>query len=130
MGDYVASRIIKCMLLKDLRVKDSEVLVLGFTFKENCPDVRNTKVVDVVRSLRSYGMKVTIYDPWVNPRDVEREYSLSLTNTLPQGHFSAVVLAVAHSEFMNIDIRSLLSPDGVVYDVKGCLPPHLVDDRL
>ena len=130
MGDYVASRIIKCMLLKDLRIRDAEVLILGFTFKENCPDVRNTKVVDVIRSLQSYGMKVSVYDPWANPRDVEREYSIRLTNTLPQGGFSAVVLAVAHSEFMNIDIRSLLNPGGVVYDVKGCLPPHIVDDRL
>ncbi len=84
----------------------------------------------MVRSLQGYGMKVSVYDPWANPRDVEREYSISLANTLPQGAFSAVVLAVAHSEFMNIDIRSLLNPGGVVYDVKGCLPPHLVDDRL
>ncbi len=130
MGEYIAGRVVKCMIKKDVRVKDAEVLVLGFTFKENCPDVRNTKVVDVVRVLKDYGMNVTVYDPWAKAEDVRREYGIEVMNTLPDGKFDAVVLAVAHKAFMDLDIRSLTRSGGVVYDVKGCIDPRLVDDRL
>ncbi len=130
MGEYIAGRVVKCMIKKDVRVKDAEVLVLGFTFKENCPDVRNTKVVDVVRVLKDYGMNVTVYDPWAKAEDVRREYGMEVMNTLPEGKFDAVVLTVAHKAFMDLDVRSLTRNRGVVYDVKGCIDPRLVDDRL
>ena len=130
MGEYIAGRVVKCMIKKDVRVKDAEVLVLGFTFKENCPDVRNTKVVDVVRVLKDYGMNVTVYDPWAKAEDVRREYGMEVMNTLPEGKFDTVVLTVAHKAFMDLDVRSLTRNRGVVYDVKGCIDPRLVDDRL
>ncbi len=130
MGEYIAGRVVKCMIKKDVRVKDAEVLVLGFTFKENCPDVRNTKVVDVVRVLKDYGMNVTVYDPWAKAEDVRREYGMEVMNSLPEGKFDTVVLTVAHKAFMDLDIRSLTRNRGVVYDVKGCIDPRLVDDRL
>lgn len=130
MGEYIAGRVVKCMIKKDVRVKDAEVLVLGFTFKENCPDVRNTKVVDVVRVLKDYGTNVTIYDPWAKSEDVRREYDLEVMNALPEKKFDVVVLAVAHKAFMDLDIRSLTRSRSVVYDVKGCIDPQLVDDRL
>lgn len=130
MGEYIAGRVVKCMIKKDVRVRGAEVLVLGFTFKENCPDVRNTKVVDVIRVLKDYGMNVTVYDPWAKAEDVRREYGMEVMNSLPEGKFDAVVLTVAHEAFMDLDIRSLTRSRGVVYDVKGCIDPQLVDDRL
>ena len=130
MGEYIANQVIKAMIRKDIPVRNAEVLVLGITFKENCPDVRNTKVFDVVKALQDYDIRVTVYDPWAKPEDVRREYGLEVMNTLPGKKFGAVVLAVAHKEFMNLDIHSLIQENGVVYDVKGCIDPKLVDDRL
>lgn len=130
MGEYIAGRVVKCMIKKDLLVRNAEVLILGFTFKENCPDVRNTKVGDVVRIMQEYGMNVTIYDPWARPEDVMREYGLILVNTLPEKLFDVVVLAVAHKAFQTLDVISLVKEQHVIYDVKGCLNPALVDDRL
>lgn len=130
MGEYIAGRVVKCMIKKDLLVRNAEVLILGFTFKENCPDVRNTKVGDVVRIMQEYGMNVTIYDPWARPEDVMREYGLTLVNTLPEKLFDVVVLAVAHKAFQALDVISLVKEQHVIYDVKGCLNPTLVDDRL
>ena len=121
MGQYVASEVIKLMLKNDLKVKGANILVLGITFKENCPDVRNTKVVDVIRELESYETHVTIYDPLANPAEVRHEYNLETTNKLPEEKFDAVVLTVAHKEFLKMDLDSLKSKGAVVYDVKGVL---------
>lgn len=121
MGQYVSSEVVKLMLQNDLKVKDSKILVLGITFKENCPDVRNTKVVDVVRNLNEYGTDVTIFDPLADPSEVEHEYNLKTTRSLPDEKFDAIVLAVAHKEFLNIDLNALKNPSAVVYDVKGVL---------
>ncbi|MGM0934490.1 MAG: nucleotide sugar dehydrogenase [Bacteroidota bacterium] len=121
MGKYVASEVIKLMLQNDLKVKDADILVLGITFKENCPDVRNTKVVDVVNELRSYGTNITIYDPLANPEEVQHEYGLKTTNQMPKQKFNAVVLAVAHKEFLDLDLEQFKTEQAVVYDVKGIL---------
>lgn len=121
MGDYVASQIVKCMIKKNIPVNGSKVLVLGITFKENCPDVRNTKVVDVIKSFKEYGVEITIYDPLANPLEVMHEYELETVNKLPEGKFDSIVLTVAHKEFMNIDLNNLKNDGAVVYDVKGVL---------
>lgn len=121
MGQYVASEVIKLMLANDLKIKGSNILVLGITFKENCPDVRNTKVVDVIRQLEEYQTNVTIYDPLANPSEVRHEYNLETTNQLPTGKFDAVILTVAHQEFLKMDLESLKNEGAVVYDVKGIL---------
>lgn len=119
------------MIKKDVPVKKAEVLVLGFTFKENCPDVRNTKVGDVVRVLKDYGMNVSVYDPWARTEEVRNEYGLELSDSLSSGKkYDAIVLAVAHAVFGELDIPSLVKENHVVYDVKGCLNPAWVDDRL
>ena len=130
MGEYIAGRVVKCMIKKDVPVRNAEALVLGFTFKENCPDVRNSKVGDVVRYLGDYGINVTIYDPWARPDDVRREYGLNVLSTLPDKKFDVVILAVAHTDFLSLDIPELVKEHSVVYDVKGCLNPAWVDDRL
>ena len=129
MGNYVAAEVVKLMVQKDIKVKGSRILVLGITFKENCPDVRNTKAVDVIASLQSYGAEVTVYDPWASPDEVQKEYLQTTTRELPQGLFEAIVLTVSHKEFRQIDIRAMLSPNGVVYDVKSFLDCE-VDKRL
>lgn len=121
MGKYVASEVIKLMLQNELKVKGANILVLGITFKENCPDVRNTKVVDVVKELQSYGTNITIYDPLANPAEVEQEYGLIKTNQLPEQKFDAVILTVAHKEFLEMELNSLKNENAVVYDVKGIL---------
>ncbi|WP_116772117.1 nucleotide sugar dehydrogenase [Maribacter litoralis] len=129
MGKYVASEVVKLMVHKDIKIKRSNILVLGITFKENCPDVRNTKAVDVINNLSSYGTNVAIYDPWASPKEVTHEYGLNITNTIPNQKFDAVVLTVAHKEFLNLDLKSLLNDHGVIYDVKGILTEG-VDGRL
>jgi UDP-N-acetyl-D-galactosamine dehydrogenase len=121
MGKYVASEVVKLMLQHDLKVKGADVLVLGITFKENCPDVRNTKVADVVKELQQYGVNITIYDPLATPSAVMHEYNLETTQNLPKQKFDAVVLAVAHTEFLKMDLNGLKKKDAVVYDVKGIL---------
>ena len=121
MGHYVSSEVVKLMLKNDLKVKGANVLVLGITFKENCPDVRNTKVVDVVKHLKEYGTNVTIYDPLANPAEVKHEYGLETVNKVPEGTFDSVVLAVAHKEFLEMDLDKLKNGKTVVYDVKGVL---------
>lgn len=115
MGEYVASEVVKKMIKQGIQIKGSNILVLGITFKENCPDVRNTKVVDVIRELKEYNTNVTIYDPWANPEEVEHEYGLEIETKLPNGKFDAVVLAVSHKEFTGIDFYSLLLSKNILY---------------
>ena len=130
MGEYVASEVIKLMIKKDIRIKKASVLVLGITFKENCPDVRNTKVIDVVSSLKEYGLDITIYDPWANSDEVLHEYNLKSIKSLPKQKFDAIVLTVAHNEFKDLDLESLSNLKSVVYDVKNFLPNNKKDKGL
>ena len=119
MGEHVAMQILKLLVINDITIKGSKVLILGVTFKENCPDIRNTKVVDVISHLQNYGMNLTIYDSWANPSEVQETYNLESTQQLPEESFDAIVLAVAHSEFVQLDLKPLLKKKSVVYDVKG-----------
>lgn len=121
MGEYVASRIVKLMIKKEIPINNSKLLMLGITFKENCPDVRNTKIVDVISCLKDYGIEVTIYDPWANPNEVNHEYKLITTHKLPTQKFDAIVLGVAHNEFLEIDFTSIKKEKSIIYDVKGVL---------
>lgn len=121
MGEYVASQVVKCMIKKGIAIGGAEVLMLGITFKENCPDVRNTKIVDVIHALQDYGIKVTTFDPWATPEEVKREYNIETFNTIPQTTFDAIVLGVAHNEFLSLDLEPLKKEQAVVYDVKGVL---------
>ena len=133
MGDYVANQVIKLMNKKGVIVKDAHILLLGITFKENCPDIRNTKVVDIYHTFREYTSNITVYDPWAKQENVSCEYGVDIvTSGLDnlKGMFDAVVLCVAHKEFLNFNVRSLLKNNGVVYDVKGCLDSKLIDGRL
>ena len=131
MGNYVAEQTIKCMNKKGLLVKDAKILILGITFKENCPDIRNTKVVDIYTSLEEYTKNVTVYDPWASKENVKREYDIDIVSELPTGEkFDAVILAVAHNQFKELDIKSLVVDNGVVYDVKGILDRTIIDGRL
>lgn len=130
MGDYVASQVVKLMLRKDLKVKSAKILILGITFKENCPDVRNTKVVDVIKGLKEFGVEVVIYDPWANPAEVKHEYGLITQQEAPTETFDAIVLAVAHKEFLALDLNPLKKKSAVVYDVKGILDKTVADGYL
>lgn len=129
MGEYVASQIVKLMIKKGISVNGAELLMLGITFKENCPDVRNTKIVDVIKALKDYGIVVTIFDPLANNDEVNKEYKLETINSLPEKKFDALVLGVAHSEFLKIDFSSLQKEKSLIYDVKGVLG-SLADNRL
>jgi UDP-N-acetyl-D-glucosamine/UDP-N-acetyl-D-galactosamine dehydrogenase len=131
MGAYVANQAIKCMNKKGILVKDAKVLILGITFKENCPDIRNTKVVDIYHTLTEYTQNITVYDPWANSDKVLAEYGIAICSQLRQDEqFDAAILAVAHKDFLDLDIRSLVKENGVVYDVKGVLDRDLIDGRL
>lgn len=130
MGAYVANQTIKCMNKKGVMVKDAKILILGFTFKENCPDIRNTKIVDVYHTLSEYTSNIMVYDPWADKEKAAAEYGIDIVNDLPTGKFDAVILGVAHRQFENIDLKALLQEKAVVYDVKGVLPRDVVDDRL
>ena len=121
MGNFIASEIVKLMIDKEVKVKGAEVLILGFTFKEDCPDVRNTKVIDMYLALKSFGTKVDVYDPLANEEDVKSEYDIHLTNNLDQKKYDAIVLAVPHKAFISIDIDQLKKDDAVVYDIKNFL---------
>ncbi|MBB4803689.1 UDP-N-acetyl-D-galactosamine dehydrogenase [Flavobacterium nitrogenifigens] len=129
MGEYVASQIVKLMIKKGISVNGASLLMLGITFKENCPDVRNTKIVDVIKALKDYGIAVTIFDPLANIDEVKREYKLETINILPEEKFDALVLGVAHSEFLEIDFSNLQKEKSLIYDVKGVLG-SLADNRL
>lgn len=121
MGHYVASEVIKLFVKNDKEIKNAKILVLGITFKENCPDVRNTKVVDVIKNLEDFGTHVTIFDPWANPAEVLKEYGLTTDNRQPATTFDAIVLTVAHKQFLAMDLHKYLNKNGVIYDVKGVL---------
>ncbi|UOK43751.1 MULTISPECIES: nucleotide sugar dehydrogenase [Flavobacterium] len=129
MGEYVASQVVKLMIKKNIKVNGSKILILGVTFKENCPDVRNTKVVDVINALKDYETSVTIYDPWANPSEVMHEYRLTTTNEIPTEKFDAIVLGVAHKEFLSMDFGSLQKENSLLYDVKGILG-NIADAKL
>ncbi|WP_396155228.1 nucleotide sugar dehydrogenase [Flavobacterium macrobrachii] len=129
MGEYVASQVVKLMIKKGIAINGANLLMLGITFKENCPDVRNTKIVDVVQALADYGIKVTIFDPWAKPSEVKHEYNLITTNELPAKTFDAVVLGVAHKEFTSINFSKLKKENGVLFDVKGILN-EIADGKL
>lgn len=121
MGEYVASQIVKLMIKKGITVTNASILMLGITFKENCPDVRNTKIVDVIKALREYHVAVTIFDPWANPEEVNHEYNLQTVKEVPNQKFDAIVLGVAHQEFLDLDYESLKKENSILYDVKGVL---------
>jgi UDP-N-acetyl-D-galactosamine dehydrogenase len=131
MGEYVAHQVIKLMNKKGVLVKDANILLLGITFKENCPDIRNTKIVDIYSTLSEYTNNITIYDPWADKTEVQHEYQIEISNTLDATKkYDAIILGVAHKEFLEIDIPSLLNENGVVYDVKGILDRNIIDGRL
>jgi UDP-N-acetyl-D-galactosamine dehydrogenase len=129
MGNYVASEIVKCMIKKSIPVNKSKVLILGVTFKENCPDVRNTKAIDLVKALKDYGTNITIHDPWADEKEVMHEYGLKSSKSLPNEKFDAIILTVAHNKFLNLDLNILKKKESVLYDVKGVLKSK-VDGRL
>ncbi|WBX76176.1 nucleotide sugar dehydrogenase [Tenacibaculum ovolyticum] len=130
MGNHVASEVVKLMISEDVKVKNAEILILGITFKENCPDIRNTKVIDVYHALKSYGVSIDIYDPWAKKEEFFTEYDLGLKPNLYDKKYDAVVLAVSHNEFKQIDLSRLKKNNGVVYDVKNFLPKELIDKTL
>ncbi len=130
MGAYVATETVKSMLRKGIQILDSEVIILGFTFKENCPDVRNTKVYDIYRTLKEFNINVTVYDPWANPDIAKREYGIDLINELPSHKLDAAIVAVAHNKFEDLDVTALLKERHVIFDVKCVLDRNIVDGRL
>ncbi|WP_079682585.1 nucleotide sugar dehydrogenase [Macellibacteroides fermentans] len=130
MGAYVANQTIKCMNKKGVVVKDAKILLLGITFKENCPDIRNTKIVDIYSTLEEYTNNITVYDPWANASAVKHEYGFDIISEFPVDQFDAVILGVAHQQFLELDIKSLVKENGVIYDVKGLLPRDIIDGRL
>lgn len=132
MGSYVVDQTIKLMLKKGIQVLHSKVIIMGFTFKENCPDVRNTRVIDIYHALQEYNVNVTVYDPWANPATVKREYGIDIVSELPEGKYNAAIVAVAHKQFRSgeIDWDNLLEKDHVIFDVKCVLPREKVDGRL
>ncbi len=128
MGEYVASQLVKTMIKKKITINGGRILNLGITFKENCPDVRNTKAVDVIQALEDYSLHVTTFDPWAKPEEVKHEYNLKVVNEIPDEKFDAIILTVAHKEFMGINLNNHLKEGGVIYDVKGVLEE--CDSRL
>lgn len=127
--EFIASKVVKLMIKKDIQIKQAKVLILGITFKENCPDVRNTKVVDVFKDLRSYGMDVDIYDPWAKVEDVKEFYGLNLLPSI-NTRYDAIILAVAHKDFSEMSMNTYLKEKAIIYDLKACLNRSLVDARL
>ena len=132
MGQYVASEVVKLMIQQDVKVKSAKTLMLGITFKENCPDIRNTKAIDVYRELQTYGMHVDLFDPWADKEEVHHEYGIDIKTKLAEvsGKYDALILAVAHKEFLDMEFDQFLKPNSVVYDVKSILPKDKVSGRL
>ena len=129
MGNYVASEVVKLMLKKNIPIKNSSILILGFTFKENCPDIRNTRVIDIYKSFQDYDINIDVYDPWANSNEVKKEFGFNLINKISK-NYSAVILAVAHNDFLTFNLKSYLNENGVLYDVKGILNKNKVDGAL
>ena len=131
MGMFVANKVIKLLIEKGHAVKGSKALILGFTFKENCPDIRNTRVVDIYRELRQFGLSVEIHDPWADPEEVMREYRIDINNKIEDDTYDVIILAVAHNEFKKIELTKIKStPDSIVFDTKGFLTRDAVNGRL
>ncbi len=130
MGEYVANEVVKLMLKKGIQVLESNIIILGFTFKENCPDVRNTKVIDIYKALKEYNVNLTVYDPWANPAIAKHEYGVDVINELSTEQYDAVIMAVAHNEFKELNIKSFGKANHVIYDVKGMMKKEEVDGRL
>lgn len=130
IGAFVANKVIKLMIAKNIPIKDSEMLVLGMTFKENCPDIRNSRVIDIIDELKGFGGKVTVYDPWADFDEVKEEYGEEIVKNLPNKKFKAIVLAVAHKEFESLDFNTIKENVAVVYDVKATMNKEEVDGRL
>lgn len=131
MGAFVASQVIKLMIKKDITVKGAKVLNLGITFKENCPDIRNSKVIDVITNLEEYGVKVDTFDPWADTKEVDEEYGIRLIPEIDSSQkYNAIVLTVSHDEFLNLDLKKYLNEGGIIYDVKGALSKETADRRL
>lgn len=130
MGEYIASETVKYMIKKGIQVLNSEIIIFGFTFKENCPDVRNTKVIDIYNALKKYNANVTVYDPWANPALAKYEYDIKVINDLPAQKFDAAVIAVAHKAFEKMNVTSLLNETHVIFDVKCTLDCNIIDARL
>ncbi len=130
MGEYVATETIKHLLKKGIQVLGSHILILGFTFKENCPDVRNTKVIDIYKALKEYNVNITVYDPWANPAITKKEYGIEIVNEIPNEKFDAAIAAVAHKKFDGMDVSALLKEKHVIFDVKCTLDRSIVDGRL
>jgi UDP-N-acetyl-D-galactosamine dehydrogenase len=133
MGSYIASRVIKLMINRGIDVSRARVLMMGITFKENCPDLRNTKVIDIIHELHEYGIEVSIYDPWVNKEEAHEEYGVNIVSEPETNNYDGIVLAVAHNQFcsMSIDeIKRLCKDEHVIFDVKNILPANLTDGRL
>jgi UDP-N-acetyl-D-galactosamine dehydrogenase len=130
MGKYIATETIKLMIKKNIKIIDSKILVLGFTFKENCPDVRNTRVIDIVNELKTYDTNLTVVDPWADPNDVKKEYNIATLTEIPNHKYDAIVLAVGHLKFLHINLQKYLNTNSVIFDVKGILDKQLTDGRL
>ncbi len=131
MGAFVADKVVKLMIQKDHKIKDSRALIMGITFKENCPDIRNTRVVDIYHELKQFGLAVDVYDPWADAKEVKREYGLDILNAVDENVvYDAIVVAVAHREFLQFDYQKVKRRNGVIFDTKACLERSLVDGRL
>src|SRR5690606_28262314 len=131
MGAFVADKVVKLMIQKDHKIKGSRALIMGITFKENCPDVRNTRVIDIYYELKSFGLEVDIFDPWADKEEVLREYKIQISNKIDENIvYDAIVVAVSHDQFKNFDFKKVKRNNGVIFDTKGCLDRELVDARL
>lgn len=130
MGHYVASEVVKLMIKKNITIKDSNILMLGITFKENCPDIRNTKAIDIYHELKTYDLNVDVYDPWANADEVLHEYGIPLNSSISNKKYDAIILTVAHKAFQSISLEGIKKEHAVVYDVKGVLPKEILDGRL
>ena len=130
MAKFIAEKVIKLLIGKGSKLKGAKALILGFTFKENCPDTRNTKVVDIYRELTEYGLEVDVCDPWANPEKVAKEHDIKLQEFSASKHYDAIIVAVAHKQFMEFDFKQQKDNGAILFDVKGIIPRELVDARL
>jgi UDP-N-acetyl-D-galactosamine dehydrogenase len=130
MGEFIANKVVKLMIQKNHAIKGSKILILGITFKENCPDLRNSKVIDVINELKEFGIDVDVFDPQADKDEVLHEYNLNLKENIEKRSYNALIHAVSHKEFLTLNLPELLLENGVIYDVKAVLPKNIVDARL